>query len=91
MKKEDLVKNISKKTGLSQRKVLEVVNSFISALREGIEKDGKVILVGFGTFEVKTRKARKGRNPRTGKPIDIPARKYVKFRPGKALREKVEK
>ncbi len=91
MKKEDLVKNISKKTGLSQRKVLAVVNSFISALREGIEKDGKVVLVGFGTFEVKTRKARKGRNPRTGKPINIPARKYVRFKPGKALREKVEK
>ena len=91
MKKEDLVKNISKKTGLSQRKVLAVVNSFISALREGIEKDGKVVLVGFGTFEVKTRKARRGRNPRTGKPIDIPAKKYVRFKPGKALREKVEK
>ncbi len=91
MKKEDLVKIISKRTGLSQRKVLAVVNSFISALREGIEKDGKVVLVGFGTFEVKTRKARKGRNPRTGNPIDIPAKKYVRFKPGKALKEKVEK
>ncbi len=91
MKKEDLVKQVSKKTGISQRKVLGVINSFIEALREGIEKDGKVVLVGFGTFEVRTRKARKGRNPRTGKPINIPAKKYVKFKPGKALKAKVER
>ncbi len=91
MKKEDLVRLVSEKTGISRRKALGIINSFIEALREGLEKDGKVVLVGFGTFEVRTRKARQGMNPRTGQPIHIPSRKYIKFKPGKALKDRLKK
>lgn len=91
MKKEDLVNIVSKATGLSKAKTLDAINAMLDGMKEGIVKDGKLVLVGFGTFEVKKKKARKGRNPRTGKPINIPAKKYVRFKAGKALKTLVEK
>ena len=91
MKKKDLVNFVSKRSGLSKDKVLYAVNSFLEGLKNGIVNDGKVTLVGFGTFEVMKRKARKGRNPKTGMQINIPAKRYVKFKPGKALKSLVEK
>ncbi len=91
MKKEDLVNIVSKATGLSKAKALDAINAMLDGMKEGIVKDGKLVLVGFGTFEVKKKKARKGRNPRTGKPINIPAKKYVRFKAGKALKTLVEK
>lgn len=91
MKKEDLVNIVSKATGLSKAKALDAINAMLDGMKEGIVKDGKLVLVGFGTFEVRKKKARKGRNPRTGKPINIPAKKYVRFKAGKALKTLVEK
>ncbi len=91
MKKKDLVNFVSKKSGLSKDKVLYAVNSFLEGLKNGIIEDGKVTLVGFGTFEVRKRKARRGRNPKTGVQINIPAKRYVRFKEGKALKSLVEK
>jgi len=91
MKKEDLVNIVSKETGLSKANALGAINAMLDGMKEGIVKDGKLVLVGFGTFEVKKKKARKGRNPRTGEPINIPAKKYVRFKAGKALKTLVEK
>lgn len=65
------------------------VNAVLTGLQDGVVKDGCVQLIGFGTFSVKERKARKGRNPQTGKEIDIPASKVIGFKPGKAFKDKL--
>ena len=67
----------------------EVLNAIIGVIEETVSKDEKVTLVGFGTFDVGTRAARSGRNPRTGDTIKIKAAKVPKFRPGKALKDAV--
>lgn len=91
MKKEELVRILSDRTGISRRKAQEAVDALMEAIIEGISRDGRVVLAGFGTFEVVERKGRKGVNPRTGQAIDIPPRKVVKFKSGKHLKEAVEK
>jgi DNA-binding protein HU-beta len=65
------------------------VSGFIAAVTDALKNDDRVTLVGFGSFEVSTRKARTGRNPQTGKEIKIAAAKVPKFRPGKALKDAV--
>jgi DNA-binding protein HU-beta len=71
----------------SKAKAEKAVNAVIDAVKDGIKKDGKVQLVGFGTFTVKKRKARTGRNPQTGEQIKIKASKTVGFKPGKTLKD----
>lgn len=66
-----------------------VVNAVLNAIEGGLVDGKSVTLVGFGTFSVGERQARKGRNPQTGKEIQIPAAKVIKFKPGKALKEAV--
>jgi len=68
-----------------------VVDAITSAIADSLERNERVTLVGFGTFQVMERKARTGVNPQTRKTIEIPAKKVPKFRPGKGLREKVGK
>ncbi len=90
MKKEDLVRTLSEKAGISRKQAQEFIEAFVESMIEGIKRDGRVLLVGFGTFEVVERKGRKGVNPRTGEKIEIPPKKVVKFRSGKLLREAVK-
>jgi len=65
------------------------LNTVLGAITEGLRKDGTVQIMGFGTFVVRDRKARVGRNPTSGEPIQIPASRTVQFRPGKSLKESV--
>lgn len=77
------------KVGLTKKKGDNVVDAITSAITDSLERNEKVTLVGFGTFQVMERKARRGVNPQTRKTIQIPAKKAPKFKPGKGLREKV--
>jgi nucleoid DNA-binding protein len=95
MNKTEFAQKLAKKSGLSQAKALEIIDIIFSAKSgEGIiavELDAgrKVTIPGFGTFGSKSRSARTGRNPATGQPIPISAKKYATFKPGKTLRERV--
>jgi DNA-binding protein HU-beta len=89
MNKEDLVNVVAKAT-CSKAEAANVVNAVLDAIKKGLKKGGKVTLVGFGTFSVSKRAARTGRNPQTGKPIKIAAKKVPKFTAGKALKDAVK-
>jgi DNA-binding protein HU-beta len=78
------------KSGLSKRDAEKAVNAFIETVSEALRQGDRVSVVGFGTFEVRQRAARKGRNPQTGKEIEIPASRTPAFKAGKTLREAVE-
>jgi DNA-binding protein HU-beta len=87
MKKEQLVENVAKAVDTSKAQAKKCVEAVIDEIKKGIKKDGNVQLIGFGTFKVVKRKARQGRNPRTGEAIKIKASKSVGFKTGKALKE----
>lgn len=89
MTKAELVSKMAEGAGITKAAASKALDAFIDAVTQALKKEEKVTLVGFGTFSVAKRKARKGRNPRTGKEIKIPARTVPKFTPGKALREAV--
>lgn len=90
MTKTELANAVAKSTGLSKKVSGETVTAVFGAIEESLAKGEKVQLVGFGTFEVRERAARQGRNPQDpSKVIQIPAKKVPVFRPGKALKEKV--
>jgi len=90
MNKAELVEEVANQTGLTKKTSREAVDAIVSAITDSLARKEKVTLVGFGTFQVRERKARKGVNPQTRKTIQIPAKKVPKFRPGKGLREKVK-
>ncbi|MDR1456371.1 MAG: HU family DNA-binding protein [Tannerella sp.] len=90
MNKTDLINVISAKTEISKTAGKRNVNALIDAFYEGIEKEGKVSILGFGTFYVAQKAARKGINPATKVPIQIPARKVVKFKAGTDLLKRVK-
>lgn len=79
MTKAEFVAKIAAKTELTKVQAEKAVNGFVEVIKEALTKGDKVNLVGFGTFSVAKRKARNGRNPQTGKPIKIPAKKVPKF------------
>ena len=89
MNKAELVEEVANQTGLTKRVSREAVNAVISAITDSLARQEKVTLVGFGTFQLMERKARKGVNPQTRETIQVPAKKVPKFVPGKGLREKV--
>jgi DNA-binding protein HU-beta len=89
MTKQDLVNQVAEAADISKKKSAEVVDAVLEAISAALDADDKVSLIGFGTFEVRQRAAREGRNPQTNKPIAITAKKVPVFRPGKALRERV--
>ncbi len=93
MNKTELVAAVAAKTELSKKDTEATLNAFIATVeKELTKKDGKVQLIGFGTFEVKSRKARTGRNPqKPGETIKIPASKAPVFRAGKAFKDAVNK
>jgi len=89
MNKAELVGQIAQKSGLTKKDSEIALNAFIESVQGALKANDKVQLVGFGTFEVRQRNARKGRNPQTGKEITIPASKAPVFKVGKALKESV--
>ena len=91
MNKSDLVAAIAAKTGDTKKGAEESLNAFISVVTDALVKGDKVQLVGFGSFEVRKRAARKGRNPQTKEEIKIPASKAPVFKAGKALKDAVNK
>lgn len=90
MTKADLVAKISSKAGITKAAAERILNATLASIQDVLAKEGKLTLTGFATFSVESRKARKGRNPRTGEVITIPASKVVKFRPGKNLKDSVK-
>ncbi|EFI42665.1 MULTISPECIES: HU family DNA-binding protein [Peptoniphilus] len=92
MNKSELVASIAQKSNLTKKDAEMALNGFLATVEEALAGGEKVQLVGFGTFEVRERKAREGRNPRDPKEIiKIPASKAPVFRAGKALKEVVNK
>ena len=87
MNKTELVAAMAEKTGLSKKDAESALKTFIDTVTDELKADGKVQLVGFGTFEVAERPAREGRNPRTGETMKIAASKSPKFKAGKALKD----
>jgi DNA-binding protein HU-beta len=88
MNKGDLVNEVAKVVN-TKREAQEAVDCIFSTITQALKKKGTVTLVGFGTFKVSKRKARKGRNPQTGEEIKIKAKSVPKFLPGKALKDAV--
>ena len=89
MNKGELAGEIAKKASLSKAKSNEIVNATFDAIKASLKKGQKVSLIGFGTWQVKNRKARTGRNPRTGEAIKIKARKVATFSAGAELKNAV--
>jgi len=89
MNKAELVEEVRTKTGLTKITSREAVDAVTSVITDSLAREEKVTLVGFGTFQVMERKARRGVNPQTGKTIQIAAKKVPKFVPGKGLREAI--
>ncbi|MGD2080412.1 MAG: HU family DNA-binding protein [Nitrospirota bacterium] len=90
MTKADLIDKVASGAGLSKADAGRALDSALDSIKKSLKKGQKVTLVGFGTFSVAKRKARKGRNPRTGEEIKISASKTPKFTPGKMLKQAVK-
>ena len=91
MTKADLVEKIAAKANLTKAAAERALNAFLASVEDALVKESKLTLTGFGTFAVEHRKARQGRNPRTGDVITIAASKVVRFRPGKMLKDALNK
>lgn len=89
MHKKDLIEAVAKKTEQSQKEVKETLEAILSTIGDTLKKGDKVTLVGFGTFSVQQTKARTGRNPQTGKAMEIKAKKRPRFKAGSDLSTKV--
>lgn len=90
MNKTDLVAAVAKKTGLTKKATEETVNAVLDSIVEELKKGGKIQLIGFGTFEVRPRKSRQGRNPqKPEQTVTIPESKAPVFKAGKALKDSV--
>jgi Bacterial nucleoid DNA-binding protein len=82
MNKTELIAAMADKSGLTKADAKRALDGFLSAVSEELKKGGKVTLIGHGTYQVIQKSARKGINPKTKQPIQIPAKKVVKFKPG---------
>ena len=91
MNKVELTKSVATRTGVTQKDAAVYVDAVIESIKDGMIKDGKVQIVGFGTFEVKERAEREGRNPATNQPMLIPATKDLKYKTGAKLKEEINK
>lgn len=89
MNKKELVTNVKEAMGCTRKEAEVAVGAVLDAVAEGMVVDGRVSLVGFGTFSAADRAARTCRNPQTGEPIDVPAKRVPKFKPSAALKAKV--
>lgn len=90
MNKAELVEAMAAEAGISKADAKRALDAFINTTSKALKKGDRVALVGFGSFSVSKRSARKGRNPQTGKEITISAKKVVKFKPGAELSKKVK-
>jgi DNA-binding protein HU-beta len=90
MNKTQLIEAVTKASELTKKDVSTVVDATFQAIQSSLENGENVQLIGFGTFEVRERSARKGRNPQTGEEIEIAGGKSPAFKPGKALKEAVK-
>jgi integration host factor subunit beta len=88
--KKEIVKTISDKTGLTQLQIKEIVQLTFDGIIDTLLEEGRVELRNFGVFQVKSRKARKARNPRTGRQVDVPEKFVVTFKPGKEMEARVQ-
>jgi DNA-binding protein HU-beta len=91
MTKAELIEEITNKTEMARRDVSDIVDHVLETVKSALAKGEKVQLIPFGSFEVRKRKAREGRNPKTGEKLMIAARSVPAFHPGKDLREAVQK
>ncbi len=89
MNKTQLIDSLAAKTGQNKTQTAKTLDALLVTLGESLARGEAVQLVGFGSFSVNERAARQGRNPSTGKPMDLPAKKTVRFKPGKALADAV--
>ena len=87
MIKSDLVERVMLATGLSKPKASEAVNALFDGMKNALLRGDRIELRGFGVFQVKDRKRGIGRNPKTGREVEIPPGKTIRFKPGKALRD----
>ncbi len=90
MNKTELISEVAQKADMTKKDAEKVVNAFFSTVEASLKAGDKVQLIGFGTFEVRERQARKGRNPQTGEEISIPAARVPAFKSGKALKDAVD-
>ena len=90
MNKAELIEAMSNNAKISKADAKRALDSFLDSTSKALRKGDRVALVGFGSFSVSRRAARKGRNPQTGKEIEIPAKKVVKFKPGSELSDSVQ-
>ena len=91
MKKPELAAAIAEKAGVTKEKAGEIINAITDEITNAMTKNDPVTLIGFGTFSLRARSARTGKNPQTGASIQIPASKSVGFKPGKSLKDSVNK
>lgn len=89
MNKQELIQAVADKSGLTQKDVKTALDATLAVIGETLAKGDEVVLVGFGTFSVRTQKARTGRNPQTGEKLTISAKKVPSFKAGKGLKEAV--
>jgi len=87
MNQGDLAAAVAEVIGGKKGDAAKAVEAVVDAIRDGLKRDGKVAITGFGSFETVRREAREGRNPRTGKPVQVAASTTVKFKPGKGLKD----
>ena len=87
MTKAELVEEVSEKTGLPKKQAEIVVNTVFESIVETLKTGEKIELRGFGSFRIRQRDSRMGRNPKTGEKVDVPAKRIPYFKPGKELRE----
>ncbi|APS41672.1 MULTISPECIES: HU family DNA-binding protein [Weissella] len=88
--KQELVTDVATATGLTKKDATAAVDAVFASIQDTLAKGEKVQLIGFGNFEVRSRAARKGRNPQTGEEIEIAASKIPAFKPGKALKDAIK-
>ena len=91
MNKRELIETVASNAQITKKEADAIVNATLDAIIDGLAKEGKVIIPGFGSFEVRNKTAREGRNPRTGEKVKIAAKRAPAFKPGKAMKDAVEK
>ena len=90
MTKKDLIVHVAKKANLTNKASNDAVTAMLSGIRDSLKRGEKVVITGFGTFSVRNRSERPGRNPKTGEKITLPARRAPGFTPGKTLKKAVK-
>lgn len=89
MNRKDIILKLMKNAGITTKQATQALNSMIEGIKEALRKGERVTLSGFGSFEVKVRNPRKGRNPKTGEEVAIPSKKRLKFNPSRSFRESI--